>query len=101
MCKHFAAIADATDRQILINEIPYWASVNLTNDTLLALAEMLNIVGVTDSSGIILQSLEQPARLLYYTGGDPILFTSPCNGGIGDILVTARVAPERYIKYRS
>ena len=63
MRKHFAAIADATDHQILIYDIPYWTSVNLTNDSLLALAEMLNIVGVTDSSGINLQSLEQPARL--------------------------------------
>ena len=56
--RHFAAIADATDRQILIYNIPYRTSVNLANDTLLRLAERRNIIGVKDSSGNIAQSLE-------------------------------------------
>jgi len=53
MREHFTAIAEATDRKILIYNIPYRTSVNLTNETLLRLAELPNIVGVKDSSGSI------------------------------------------------
>ncbi len=64
MREHFTRIAEATDRPILIYNIPYRTGVNLTNETLLALAELPNIVGVKDSSGIIAQSLR--GRLLLH-----------------------------------
>jgi len=38
MREHFTAIAEATARQILIYNVPYRTSVNLTNETLLRLA---------------------------------------------------------------
>lgn len=102
MRKHFAAIADATDRDILIYNIPYRTSVNLTNESLLALAEIPNIVGVKASSGIILQSLEllalSPPDFSVLTGEDPMFFTSLCNGASGGILAAAHIAPERYIQ---
>src|SRR5437868_13875371 len=43
---HFTAIAEATDRPILIYNIPYRTAVNLTNDSVLRLAELPNIVGI-------------------------------------------------------
>src|SRR5512139_3673712 len=55
---HFRAIAAATDREVLIYNIPYRTAVNLSNDSLLELAQVPNIVGVKDSSGSIAQSLE-------------------------------------------
>ena len=58
MLAHFTRIAEATDRPILIYNIPYRTSVNLANDTLLRLAELPNIVGVKDSSGNLAQSLD-------------------------------------------
>ena len=58
MLQHFTRIAQATDREILIYNIPYRTSVNLANDTLLRLAELPNIVGVKDSSGNLAQSLD-------------------------------------------
>ena len=58
MREHFTAIAEATARQILIYNVPYRTSVNLTNETLLRLAELPNVVGVKDSSGSISQSLD-------------------------------------------
>jgi 4-hydroxy-tetrahydrodipicolinate synthase len=51
MAAHVRCIAEATDRKIVIYNIPYRTGVNLANDTLLALAEQPNIVGVKDSSG--------------------------------------------------
>ena len=43
---HFAALADATQRPIIIYNIPYRTGVNLANETLLRLAARTNIVGV-------------------------------------------------------
>jgi 4-hydroxy-tetrahydrodipicolinate synthase len=52
---HFTRIAESTDRDVVIYNIPYRTSVNLANDTLLALAEIPNVVGVKDSSGNLAQ----------------------------------------------
>src|SRR5262249_16888736 len=80
--RHFAAIADATDRPIVLYNIPYRTSVNLANDTLLRLAERENIVGVKDSSGSLAQSLallaKRPAGFSVLTGEDALYFTMLC-----------------------
>ena len=52
---HFAALADATARPIMIYNIPYRTGVNLGNETMLRLAERSNIVGVKDCCGDTLQ----------------------------------------------
>lgn len=102
MRQHFTAIAGATDRDVVIYNIPYRTSVNLTNETLLELAQIPNIVGVKDSSGMIMQSLDllarRPDNFSILTGEDPMFFTSLCNGASGGILAAAHIAPERYIQ---
>ena len=102
MVAHFSAIAQATDRQILIYNIPYRTSVNLTNETLRELATLPNIVGIKDSSGNIAQSLDllasRPPGLAVLTGEDPLFFTALCNGASGGILAAAHIAPDRYIR---
>ncbi len=102
MRQHFAAIADATDRQVVIYNIPYRTSVNLANDTLLRLAERRNIVGVKDSSGSIAQSLEllamKPAGFSVLTGEDGLYFTMMCNGADGGILAAAHLATARFVE---
>jgi 4-hydroxy-tetrahydrodipicolinate synthase len=102
MYQHFSAIAEATDRQLLVYNIPYRTSVNLANDTLLRLAERRNIVGVKDSSGSIAQSLGlvamKPPDFSVLTGEDPLFFTMLCNGADGGILAAAHLAPERFVE---
>ncbi len=102
MQQHFSAIADATDRQIIIYNIPYRTSVNLANDTLLRLAERRNIIGVKDSSGNIAQSLEllanKPTGFSVLTGEDALYFTMMCNGADGGILAAAHLATERFVE---
>jgi 4-hydroxy-tetrahydrodipicolinate synthase len=102
MQQHFSAIADATDRQIVIYNIPYRTSVNLANDTLLRLAERRNIIGVKDSSGNIAQSLEllasKPTGFSVLTGEDALYFTMICNGADGGILAAAHLATERFVE---
>ena len=102
MQQHFTAIAEATDRQIVIYNIPYRTSVNLANDTLLRLAERTNIVGVKDSSGSIAQSLDllarRPADFSVLTGEDALFFTMLCSGADGGILAAAHLATERFVE---
>ena len=81
---HFRTVAAATDRDVLIYNIPYRTAVNLANDSLLELAEVTNIVGVKDSSGSIVQSLDllarKPADFSVLTGEDALYFTMMANG---------------------
>jgi hypothetical protein len=102
LLQHFAALSDATDRQILIYNIPYRTSVNLSNDTLLRLAGRRNIVGVKDSSGGIAQSLEllarRPTDFSVLTGEDSLFFTMICNGADGGILAAAHLATEQFVE---
>jgi 4-hydroxy-tetrahydrodipicolinate synthase len=98
---HFRAITEATDREILIYNIPYRTSVNLANDTLLRLAELPNIVGVKDSCGNLAQSLDllrrRPAGFAVLTGDDTSFYTMLAHGADGGILASAHVQTERFV----
>ncbi len=101
MIAHFRAIAAATDRDVVIYNIPYRTAVNLSNDSLLELAEVPNIVGVKDSSGSITQSLEllqrKPASFSILTGEDALYFTMMANGADGGILAASHLMTERFV----
>ena len=98
---HFRAVASATDRDVVIYNIPYRTAVNLSNDSLLELAEVPNIVGVKDSSGSLTQSLELLARkpdgFSVLTGEDALYFTMMANGGDGGILAASHIMTGRFI----
>ena len=101
---HFRRIAAATDRDVLIYNIPYRTAVNLSNDALLELAEVPNIVGVKDSSGSMAQSLEllarKPAGFSVLTGEDALYLTMLANGADGGILAASHVMTDRFIAVR-
>jgi 4-hydroxy-tetrahydrodipicolinate synthase len=99
---HFQRIAAATDRAVMIYNIPYRTAVNLANDTLLELAETPNIVGVKDSSGSLAQSLDllarRPAGFSVLTGEDALYFTMLANGADGGILAAAHLRTGQFLK---
>jgi 4-hydroxy-tetrahydrodipicolinate synthase len=101
MREHFTRVAGATDRPILIYNIPYRTGVNLTNESLLALAEVPNIAGVKDSSGNIAQSLDllrqRPAGFAVLTGEDAFFYTMLAHGGDGGILAAAHVETATFL----
>jgi 4-hydroxy-tetrahydrodipicolinate synthase len=101
MREHFRQIAAATDRQIVIYNIPYRTGVNLTNDALLELAERPNIVGVKDSSGNLAQSIEllrrRPAGFSVMTGEDNYYYTMLAHGGDGGILASAHLETANFV----
>ena len=100
--EHFTRVAAATDRPILIYNIPYRTSVNMTNDTLLELAQLPNIVGVKDSCGNLAQSIDllrrRPDGFTVMTGDDPSLYTILAHGGDGGILASSHLETARFRK---
>ncbi len=98
---HFARIAEATAREIVIYNIPYRTAVNLANETLLRLAELPNIVGVKDSAGSLAQSLELlrlcPQGFSVMTGEDAYFYTMLAHGGQGGILASAHLRTELFL----
>ena len=101
---HFRAIAAATDRDVLIYNIPYRTAVNLANESLLELAEVPNIIGVKDSSGSLPQSLDllahKPPGFSVLTGEDALYFTMMANGADGGILAASHVMTERFVEVK-
>jgi len=92
---HFSGLADNTDRPILIYNIPYRTGVNLSNETMLRLAEHPNIVGVKDCCADATQSFDllrdRPAGFSVMTGEDALYFTALTQGADGGILASAHV----------
>jgi 4-hydroxy-tetrahydrodipicolinate synthase len=101
LIEHFKAIAAATDKDVLIYNIPYRTAVNLSNESMLELAEVPNIVGAKDSSGSIAQSLDllarKPADFAVLTGEDALFFTMMANGAEGGILAASHLMTERFV----
>jgi 4-hydroxy-tetrahydrodipicolinate synthase len=99
---HFKAIAAATGREVLIYNIPYRTAVNLSNDSLIELAEVPNITGVKDSSGSLAQSLDllarKPAGFSVLTGEDALYFTMLAHGADGGILASSHLATGRFLQ---
>jgi 4-hydroxy-tetrahydrodipicolinate synthase len=97
---HFTALADHASWPILLYNIPYRASVGLTNDTLLALAEHPNIVGMKDCGADRAQSREllraRPAGFRILTGEDAEYFDALDDGADGAILLSAHVETETF-----
>jgi 4-hydroxy-tetrahydrodipicolinate synthase len=97
---HFTTLADHASWPILLYNIPYRASVGLANETLLALAEHPNIVGMKDCGADRAQSREllraRPAGFHVLTGEDAEYFDALEDGADGAILLSAHVETETF-----
>ncbi len=93
--QHFAALADHASWPVVLYNIPYRSSVALSNETLLALAEHPNIVGLKDCGADRAQSIEllrqRPAGFRVLTGEDVQYHDALCDGADGAILLSAHV----------
>lgn len=103
MVRHFQAVAAATERPIIVYNVPYRTGVNLSNESLFEIvASTPNIRAVKDSTGNITQSLDllrdAPAELSVLTGEDPLYFTSLANGAAGAILASAHLATATFVE---
>lgn len=96
--QHFKAIAQETDIPMIIYNVPGRTVVNMSNDTILRLAQLPNIVGVKEASGDIGRALslfkDAPQDFAIYSGDDPTGLPFILCGGHGVISVAANVAPK-------
>jgi len=99
--QHFAQIAECTDRKILLYNIPYRTGVNLSNDAVLTLSEIPNIVGIKDSCANLGQSIDllrrRPSAFSVMTGEDALFYTFLAHRGNGGILAAAHFRPEIFL----
>jgi 4-hydroxy-tetrahydrodipicolinate synthase len=101
---HFAALAGETARPIMVYNIPYRTGVNMTNETLLRLAEISNIAGVKDCCADQVQSFDlmraRPEGFAVMTGEDALLYAALTQGADGGILAAAHVETARFAAIR-
>jgi 4-hydroxy-tetrahydrodipicolinate synthase len=95
--QHFKAIAEAVDIPQILYNVPGRTGCDLTNDTVVRLASIANIVGIKDATGGIERGtdllLRVPADFAVYSGDDGSALALMLLGGKGVISVTANVAP--------
>jgi len=100
LLQHFNALAEHASWPIVLYNIPYRTAVNLTNETLLRLAEHPNIVGLKDCGADRAQSLEllrqRPAGFRVLTGEDTQCFEALSDGADGAILLSAHIETEQF-----
>ena len=94
---HFRAIAESTDRPIVVYNIPQRVVVNLEPETLAQLAEIPNVTAVkqaTTDPGQARRILRE-TDLALYAGNDDLLLPFLELGGVGGVLVYTHVVGPR------
>ena len=97
MYQYFKAVAESTDKAIVLYNVPGRTGSNIKPETVLRLAEIPNIVAIKEASGDIAQILairrDAPADFSVLSGNDDQtlpLMASGCNGVIS---VASNLAP--------
>lgn len=99
MYRHFSTIAEAVDLPVILYNVPGRTVADMSNDTMLRLAQVPGIVGVKEATGNIDRAAQlihaAPEGFAVYSGDDPTAVALMLLGGQGNISVTANVAPRR------
>ncbi|MBT8079959.1 MAG: 4-hydroxy-tetrahydrodipicolinate synthase [Gammaproteobacteria bacterium] len=95
--RHFAAIADAVSKPVMLYNVPGRTVADLLPETLGRLAGHPNIFGIKDATGSM-QRLEQnraatPSDFRHYSGDDFTTLSFLKGGGHGVVTVSGNVAP--------
>jgi 4-hydroxy-tetrahydrodipicolinate synthase len=97
MFAHFKAIADAVSMPHILYNVPGRTVADMSNETVLRLAEIENIVGIKDATGDLVKGkqllAQAPKGFSVYSGDDETALQLIAAGAKGDISVTANVAP--------
>ena len=95
--QHFRAIADASEKPIMLYNIAGRTGTNIETSTLRRLAEIPNLIGVKEASGNISQIAEvcatMPEDFLVFSGDDSITLAVIGLGGVGIISVVSNEIP--------
>jgi len=103
MVRHFKAIAEAVDLPVILYNVPGRTVADMSNETVLRLAPIDNIIGLKDATGNLARGIELLRELDrsfagkntfgVFSGDDASALALMLCGGAGNISVTANVAP--------
>jgi 4-hydroxy-tetrahydrodipicolinate synthase len=97
MYQHFKAVQEAVDLPTLLYNVPGRTVADLDIDTIVRLANIPGIIGIKDASGDISRVsrlvARKPVEFDVISGDDPTAAALILLGGVGNISVTANVAP--------
>ena len=97
--QHFKKIAEAVDIPQILYNVPGRTACDMSNDTVLRLADIDNIVGLKDATGDVARGTQLikdlQGKIAVWSGDDGTALELMLNGAKGDISVTANVAPKQ------
>ncbi|CAG7601735.1 4-hydroxy-tetrahydrodipicolinate synthase [Candidatus Vallotia tarda] len=95
--RHFKSIAEAVDLPVFLYNVPGRTIADMSNETILKLAQVPGIAGVKDATGNIDRGVNlikaAPVNFSIFSGDDPTAIALMLLGGHGNISVTANVVP--------
>lgn len=98
MYQHFRKIAEKVDLPTILYNVPGRTVADISNETVLRLAQIPGIVGIKDATGNIARGCElirlASPSFSVYSGDDPTAMALMLCGGKGNISVVANVAPK-------
>lgn len=99
LVEHFRAIAEAVAIPQILYNVPGRTACDMSNDTVLELAQLPNVVGLKDATGDLERARDMLARcaddFALYSGDDATAMELMLAGGKGSISVTANAAPAK------
>lgn len=100
--QHYSSISQATDKPIILYNVPGRTSTNLLPDTVVRLTEFENIIGIKEASGNIGQigelAVKIPENFKIFSGDDPNTLPMVALGGSGVISVISNQAPKLVVE---
>ncbi len=98
MYQHFKKIAESVDIPVILYNVPGRTVADMSNETILRLAQVPGIIGVKDATGNLARGIDlirlAPESFAVYSGDDASAMALMFCGGKGNISVTANVAPK-------
>lgn len=98
MYRHFRKIAETVDLPVILYNVPGRTVADMSNDTILKLAQVPGIAGVKDATGNLSRGIgllrQVPAGFNVYSGDDATAMALMLCGAKGNISVVANVAPK-------
>jgi 4-hydroxy-tetrahydrodipicolinate synthase len=98
MYRHFRKIAETIDLPVILYNVPGRTVADISNETILRLAQLPGVIGLKDATGNIARGIDlirrSPANFSLYSGDDITAMALMLCGGKGNISVVANVAPK-------
>lgn len=100
MYLHFKAISEASEVNQILYNVPGRTACDMLADTVARLSELKNVIGIKEATGDIergreIKRLVSDEQFAIYSGDDATFIDLMEVGAVGDISVTANVAPRR------